>query len=326
MHVMSCFVGFPMRIVLSLQKWGIPVTLAEWILQWLSAYKLGTIKNTSYHQLELLALRIPSNLQEKCLNDILPMHLQAFFNEFAQTSSKSYMDKMRVMIHALFSDAVDNGLCVRDPSKRLRIPRVTECPREAFTFEEVKRIINFALDYPNARIATAVLLLLLTGLRRGELLGLKWTDLTNDTLTVNRAVYMEHNRPCVQEHVAKTSASLRTLPLLPELSYRLHALPKTGSYIFGTRSGTLMHPRNFSRDYDRFFQLLREVEPDVRKLSPHCCRHTFATLSLASGANLRTVQQLLGHTNIGTTARYTHPNLDIMRQSIEVLKDSILHT
>ena len=84
-----------------------------------------------------------------------------------------------------------------------------------------------------------------------------------------------------------------------------------------------MNPRNFSRDYDRFFHQLREAEPDVRRLSPHCCRHTFATLSLASGANLRTVQQLLGHTNIGTTARYTHPDLLSMRQAVTGLKSAL---
>ena len=251
------------------------------------------------------------------------MDLQVFFNEFARASSKSYMDKMRVLIHSLFCDALDNGLCSRDPSKRLRIPHVSEHPRESFTMEEVSRIIGFAWGYPNVKIGTAVLTLLLTGLRRGELLGLKWSDLTDDTLTINRAVFVEHNRPCVQEHLAKTAGSLRTIPLLPELSYRLHALPQTSLYVFGTRNGTLMNPRNFSRDYDRFFQLLREVEPDVRKLSPHCCRHTFATLSLATGANLRTVQQLLGHTNIQTTARYTHPDLLVMKQAVADLKDSI---
>ena len=297
------------------------MTLGQWLPLWLRSYKLGTIKGTSYHQLEILCQHIPENLKEAELSDILPMDLQVFFNEFARASSKSYMDKMRVLIHSLFCDALDNGLCSRDPSKRLRIPHVSEHPRESFTMEEVSRIIGFAWGYPNVKIGTAVLTLLLTGLRRGELLGLKWSDLTDDTLTINRAVFVEHNRPCVQEHLAKTAGSLRTIPLLPELSYRLHALPQTSLYVFGTRNGTLMNPRNFSRDYDRFFQLLREVEPDVRKLSPHCCRHTFATLS--TGANLRTVQQLLGHTNIQTTARYTHPDLLVMKQAVADLKDSI---
>lgn len=299
------------------------MTLGQWLPLWLQSYKLGTIKDTSYHQLEILCRHIPDSLKQMDLTDILPMHLQAFLNEFARTSSKSYMDKMRVLIHSLFCDALDNDLCRKNPSKHLRIPRIAERPREAFTLEEVKCIISFALDCSNVRIATAVLTLLLTGLRRGELLGLKWTDLTDDTLTVNRAVYMDQNQPRVQEHVAKTSASLRVIPLLPELSYRLHALPKTGVYVFGTKSGTLMNPRNFSRDYDRFFHQLREAEPDVRRLSPHCCRHTFATLSLASGANLHTVQQLLGHTNIGTTARYTHPDLLSMRQAVTGLKSAL---
>ena len=299
------------------------MTLGQWLPLWLRSYKLGTIKGTSYHQLEILCQHIPENLKEAELSDILPMDLQVFFNEFARASSKSYMDKMRVLIHSLFCDALDNGLCSRDPSKRLRIPHVSEHPRESFTMEEVSRIIGFAWGYPNVKIGTAVLTLLLTGLRRGELLGLKWSDLTDDTLTINRAVFVEHNRPCVQEHLAKTAGSLRTIPLLPELSYRLHALPQTSLYVFGTRNGTLMNPRNFSRDYDRFFQLLQEVQPDVRKLSPHCCRHTFATLSLATGANLRTVQQLLGHTNIQTTARYTHPDLLVMKQAVADLKDSI---
>lgn len=84
-----------------------------------------------------------------------------------------------------------------------------------------------------------------------------------------------------------------------------------------------MSPRNFSRDYVRFFRMMQEAEPDVPLLSPHCCRHTFATLSLAAGANLRTVQQLLGHTSIQTTARYTHPDMQVMRTAVEELKVAI---
>lgn len=299
------------------------MTLKEWIPLWLSSYKQGTIKETSFHQLELLALHIPDEIKAMSLSDIRPLHLQKFYNDFAQTASKSYMDKMRVMVNSLFLEAVDNGLCEKNPTRRLKAPRIAETPREAFTFEEVKIILGYAMTYYNARTATAIMTLLLTGLRRGELLGLRWDDLTEDTLTIRRSVFLEKGKPCVIENQAKTAGSLRSVPLLPELAFRIHSLPKTGQYIFCTKNGSLLHPRNFSRDYDCFFRHLQEAEPSVRRLSPHSCRHTFATLSLVSGADVRVVQQLLGHTDIKTTSRYTHPDMMIMRQAVNNLRSHL---
>lgn len=299
------------------------MTLGDWIPLWLSSYKKGTIKDTSYHQLELLERLIPNQLKARPMTEVRPMELQAFFNAFAKTASKSYMDKMRVMINSLFERAIDNDLCVKNPMRRVKVPRVTEQQREVFSREDVKVILRYAMDYPSRRTGVAVMTLLLTGLRRGELLGLKWSDLTDHTLTVNRAVYLQDGRPCVEEHKAKTASSLRTIPLMPELSHMISTLPHYSDYIFGTRNGTLMSPRNFSRDFGRFFQRLRENEPSIKALSPHCCRHTFATLSLASKVDTRVVQELLGHSDIKTTARYTHPDMDILRQAMEDLRDSL---
>lgn len=299
------------------------MTLSEWITLWLQSYKKGTIKEKSYHQFELLERRIPEELISMPLGDIRPLHLQRFINGFAATASKSYVDKMRTFINALFTDAIDNGLISQNPAKRMKTPRVIEKPRKSFTAEEVKTIVQYALDYPSRRTAVSVLLLLFTGLRRGELLGLQWTDIQGNVLTVNRAVFVERGKPCVREHEAKTAKSLRSVPLLPELAHLIGTLPHNGNYIFGTASGSLMCPRNFSRDYMRFFELLREAEPTVRYLSPHSCRHTFATLSLLSGADLRIVQELLGHTDIKTTARYTHPDFEAMRSAVNGLKASV---
>lgn len=301
-----------------------PMTLGQWIPLWMTSYKLGTIKGTSYHQLELLARLIPDDLKQVPLADIKPIQLQAFYNRFGQTASKSYMDKMRVMVNALFSEAVDNGLCDKNPTRHLRVPKIAETPREAYTLDEVKRILGYIMACDHSRIATAVMTLLLTGLRRGELLGLQWEDISHHTLTVNRSVFLENCIPTVVEHQAKTFASLRTIPLLPELEYRLQTLPNHGPFLFGTKTGTIWHPRNFSRDYTRFFAQLREVEPSVRCLSPHSCRHTFATLSLSSGSDIRVVQMLLGHTDIKTTSRYTHPDLSAMIQAVSELKETLI--
>lgn len=300
------------------------ITLGQWIPMWMAFYKQGTIKGTSYKQLEWLARLIPDDLKNMPVSDIRPMQLQEFYNGFASSASKSYMDKMRVMVNALFLEAVENGLCDKNPTRRLKAPRIAEKPREAYSMEEVRLILNYAVSCDNSRIATAVMLLLLTGLRRGELLGLQWGDISKHTLTVNRSVFLENCTPTVIEHQAKTVASLRTVPLLPELEYRIQTLPKQSPFIFSTKTGTIWHPRNFSRDYDRFFSRLRQAEPSVRRLSPHSCRHTFATLSLHAGSDIRVVQMLLGHTDIKTTSRYTHPDISIMSQAVYSLRDSLL--
>lgn len=232
------------------------MTLGEWIPVWLANYKQGTIKETSYHQLELLERRIPDELKSLPLSEILPMQLQAFYNSFAQTASKSYMDKMRVMVNSLFVEAMDNGLCDRNPARRLKIPRIAEMPRDSFTMEETQLILGYIVTCDNSRISTAVMTLLLTGLRRGELLGLKWDDLSENALTVNRSVFQKDCKPTVTENQAKTAASLRTIPLLPELAHHIQALPKYGDFIFCTKTGEIWHPRNFSRDYAAFFKRL----------------------------------------------------------------------
>lgn len=244
------------------------MTLGEWIPEYLTAYKLNTIKGNSYYSLELVAKHIPQELKDMEMNDIRPMHLQRFYNEFATGASKSYMDKMRVFVNGLFSTAMDNDFCVKNPTLHLKVPHIMEQPREAFTLEETRIILDFAMGYERQRVATGIMTLLLTGIRRGELLGIKAGDIKGNVLTINRAVYLDHNKTCVEEHRAKTEHSLRSVPLLPEIAYRLLTLPHKGEFLFSTKNGTLLHPRNFSRDYDAFFRQLRDAEPDVRHLSP----------------------------------------------------------
>jgi site-specific recombinase XerD len=57
--------------------------------------------------------------------------------------------------------------------------------------------------------------------------------------------------------------------------------------------------------------------PELSSLSPHTCRHTFATSLLRSGTDLRRVQALMGHKNIETTARYLHPDASMLQEAVE---------
>ena len=298
--------------------------LGEWVPQYLDAYKRGTIKDDSFYTSQLVVRHIPQELIDMDMHLIKPMHLQKFYNEFAKTASKSYMDKVRVLINALYTTAFDNELCTKNPTKHLKIPQVREKPREAFIIEEVRLILNLAMTYENQRIVLGIMTLLLTGIRRGELLGLKPEDITDNSLTINRTVYLSNHKACIAEHAAKTEKSLRTVPLLPELAYRLQTMLHKGEFLFSTKNGTVLHPRDFTRDYNTFFKHLRDAEPSGKCLSPHCCRHTFATLTREFGADIRVVQELLGHTDIKTIARYSHVNMGCMQNAVTNYRQAIL--
>ena len=132
------------------------MTLGDWIPMYLTSYKLNTVRPDSYYTLQMVAGKIPQHLQEMELRDVRPMHLQQFVNEFGLTASKSYMDKMHVMLKSLFQAAQENDLCEKNPALHLKCPRIKEKPRETFTWEEVRKILAFAVTYEPQRTALGI--------------------------------------------------------------------------------------------------------------------------------------------------------------------------
>lgn len=334
------------------------ITLSDWMKMYLQNCRKGTIKETSYHQLELLSDELPESLQKKPVKDIAPIELQSFINSFAKSGSKhkpvkkgekpkqkgasrSYVNKMVGLIKSAFAEAVENDICSKNPARKLKTPFVHQDPKQSFTLSEFETICKFAETYhqdiqqnvlaQRAGLVTgaAVVVLLCTGIRRGELLGLKWGDVEDNKLHIRRAVYMQKDErgklvPHEEEYSAKTEKSLRTIPFPLEAQAAIGRLKHRGIYIFASGTGTIMRPDNFNRSYKAFMKNLREEYPEVRALNPHECRHTFATLSQDAGADMRTVQLILGHTNIQTTAEYTHPDFVAMEDATAGLLKSAL--
>ena len=310
-------------------------TVGVWMDEWFENYAKVKVRPSSHQTYRgYIDNHIKPNIGKAPLEKLTSLELQKFYKKLltggrverveSKHQAKGLSPKTVRNIHQIIASAMklakEQRLITTDPTEGCALPKLEHKEMKTLPVEQLASFLREAKD---SGVFEMYYVELATGLRRGELLGLKWSDLTNNTLTVNRAVYLEHGSPRVEEHRAKTLASLRTIPLLPEVSYKLHTLPRVGEFIFCTRNGTLIHPRNFSRDYNTFFRHLWEDEPDVRRLSPHCCRHTFATLSLASGADIRTVQAMLGHTDIKTTSRYTHPDLAMMAQYVYNLRDRL---
>lgn len=167
--------------------------------KYLESCREGTIKESSYHQLVLLKNKITDSLLNKKVSDIQPIELQDFLNKFSETASKSYTDKMHSLLCAIFAEAQENDVCVKNPARKLNTPQKRAKLRESYTRDEVETIMQFALSYRKSTksdrlnraailISTAVIVLLDTGIRRGELLGLMWPDIEDAVIHIRRGV------------------------------------------------------------------------------------------------------------------------------------------
>lgn len=200
-----------------------------------------------------------------------------------------------------------------DPTSRIDFPRLGRTLPKVLTEGDVDKLLQAAraLPAPAGPMMTALLELLYgTGLRVSELVGLPFSSLARDPSILMVRGKGDKDRTVPLSHVTRNAVQawilLRKESLGKKLSRWLFPALKGNGHL--SRAG-------FAR------MLLRvgmTAQIDPRRLSPHVLRHAFATHLLAHGADLRVVQELLGHANITTTEIYTHlldePKIKLVQQ------------
>ena len=204
-------------------------------------------------------------------------------------------------------------LIVRDPTAAVEPPRVEQKEMKTLDAAGVASLLSAAED---SELQAPIAVLVGTGLRRGELLGLRWSDLDleRSSLTVHRSVELVDGR--LRDKPPKTVRSARTLALAPfvvkvlrrqeteqnERRTRLGLGCNDDAYVFDRADGSEWKPDSFSWS---FAALIRRAK--LPKVRLHDLRHSHATLSLAAGADLKTISTALGHSTITITANtYIH--------------------
>ncbi len=207
------------------------------------------------------------------------------------------------------------------PKIRRPVSSVRRKAVEAFTKTEQAKLLS-ATYHEMDRFKMAVLLCLFTGLRLGELCALKWSDIDfeNKTLAVKRTVQRLHaeghsTKTVLVETEPKSARSKREIPLQDDMAALLLDFQNGREYIFG--GDRPLEPRTMQNHYKK---ILEEAGISYRNF--HTIRHTYATNCIEGGSDVKSLSEMLGHSNVRITLDYyVHPSMDTKRRYADRLCD-----
>ncbi|MBR6577542.1 MAG: tyrosine-type recombinase/integrase [Clostridia bacterium] len=280
------------------------------------------------------------------MRDIRTHHVQQFiqylYNErprgdgaeghIAPSTVKRYTTVLRSILTLAYKmEYIDEDVGI---SRRIEFPKADTPEVEAFTMEEVTEILKAAESEP-INIRALIEVALFTGLRRGEIVGLKWedVDLDKQILSVKRSIYKPKNEKAL-EKAPKSQCSIRTMAIPEHLCNTLREYQayqdchasflgtawKNLGYIFTEEDGYVMNPHTPTKQFSKFLK-----RHNIRHLKFHGLRHTSATMLLANGCDIKTVSVRLGHSDIETTNIYVHALESVDRMAAKTF-DRMLDT
>lgn len=264
--------------------------------------------------------------------------IQSFYLRELETLKATSVLRLHANLHKALKYAVRLDLIPGNPVDKVERPKPEKYMAAYYTAEEMEQLFAAARGH---RLELIIQFAAFYGLRRGEVLGLRWdaVDLDAGTLTVRHIVTnasIEGKQVLVQADRAKTKSSLRTLPLVDAFAQRLRALKeqqeyneqvcgscynrKYKGYLFVNEMGDLILPNSVT---DVFAKLL--AENGLRKIRFHDLRHSCASLLLKQGVPMKQIQEWLGHSDISTTANiYAHLDAQSKQLSAETMEQALV--
>lgn len=279
------------------------IGFSEFAQKWLSDHAEPRVKySTLKGYKDNVNIHLTPYFANTRLSNITPRDIDAYISTKRQEDrlSNKTIGYHVTLIKMMFKTAMIWEHTSRNPCEHIKKPRAEHKEIEFLTPEEIRLL----LDYVEAKHYPLILTLATTGLRIGEALALRWGDIAfaNSTLHVRRSV----TRGRVSE--PKSSHSIRAVAMPPILvkTLKLHKLrctPSENDYCFPSSNGTPMNSNNI---YNRvLLPALRRA--GLRHVCLHSLRHSYASILIAQGENLKFVQSQLGHSSIQVTVdRYGH--------------------
>ena len=291
---------------------------SDWADAWYKDYA-SQVAASTYAGYKYTLNILKNYFKDMSLDELLPITINAFFDFLVEKCySHSTISKCRAMLIQIFDAAEANMLMGFNPArkaKNIKTGENEESHKDAFTDEEVEMILKYHKD---DLMGNSICFLLGTGVRVQELLALTPMCIAADgsTVKVDNAIKMVNGIPVLG--TTKSKKSKRIVPISE--SYRQYALYLRNrggqAFIWSSNRPDLLYSVGTFRK--KYYRALSEIA-GVRKLSPHCCRHTYVTELQAKSVPMETIAKLVGHSNIGVTDNYLHISMDTLMGAVSSL-------
>jgi len=306
------------------------MTLGEWLDTWLEQMAVILRPGTLEHYRRDMENHVKPRLGAKPLTQLTVADLRKLYDTLkrngrmkprsSQSSglSSTTVHGIHTTIHHVLKAARDQGLIPVNPADEVEPPKVIHQPMKILTEEQLNIFLTaikadeFWYDFFYTELTT--------GLRRGEICGLMWTDFDEHggTLKVCRTLHRETGGRLVAGDT-KTYAGTRKIVLPPSTVELLRERKRKSfsPWIFHDplRPEAPMNPDSAYRQLKKF--LLEAGLPDIRF---HDLRHTFSTYALSSGVDAKTLAGILGHTKASFTLdTYTHTTGDMQKRAADIV-------
>lgn len=296
-------------------------TFGEYADQWMKTYKVGKLRpKTMKGYWDKIRCHLLPAFGNIPLNEITTAKIQALLNERTAYSRKT-LQEVLTLLRQILNSAVSDKLIDANPAadKRIYNPSKVKNEREALSFDDWMDIVN-ALDRLEGFDRLYMAIVAFTGMRRGEVLGLRWEDidLANNVIHVSRNVTHTSSAPIVGE--PKTEKGRRDVPIMQAL--RRYLVPgKDGEYVI-CRDKAPNEPITFST-FDNMWRRIQNTI-DLHGATSHVFRHTLGTMLYETGSDTKTIQSVVGHADYSTTMNtYVHARDDRKQAAMARINDKI---
>lgn len=281
----------------------------EWVQIYLNTFAKRTLKKSTFDSYLVYAKHI--NI-DKRLSELCTIDFQIVINEMVDCGLRaSTVKHTATIMRQSVLKAEQLGLCARALWYGVELPTADSVCVEAFNDFEYQALKNDCIQH-NSIYSDVFLFLLNTGLRVGEALALQRfsdIDYKNKTVSISGTLYQG------QIYEPKTKKSFRTIPLNQTAYSIVMRQPITNKFLFVNSDGKPVIYRTLLECWKHTLKRC-----GIEHCGLHRLRHTFATRLLVAGADIKTIQQLLGHASPDITMKYyLHPDIDQLRNAVSLL-------